>query len=105
MEIDCVESLRVSHSLIPVNFCPVPGSLCSPTIASIRMQLHAYADSWCVQASRPGDTILVEPGAWHEARDVAVRWPLRIVGGGAAPADTVLHCPRGADAALDVRWT
>lgn len=55
------------------------------------------------QASRPGDTILVEPGASHEARDVTVRWPLRIVGGGDAAADTVLHCPRGADAALDFR--
>ena len=82
--------LRVSHDARPrLGFCR--GA--HPTLRA------------AVEASRPGDTIVVEPGAWHEARDVAVRWPLRIVGGGDAPADTVLHCPRGADAALDFRWT
>ena len=81
--------LRVSH-----DERPRPGS-CRGAHPTLRA---------AVLASRPGDTILVEPGAWHEARDVAVRWPLRIVGGGDAPADTVLHCPRGADAALDFRW-
>ena len=39
----------------------------------------------------------------HEAADIAVRWPLRLRGNGAAPEDTVLVCPRGADAALVFR--
>ena len=80
--------LRVSHDA-----SPRPG-FCRGVHATLRA---------AVQASRPGDTILVEPGASHEARDVAVRWPLRIVGGGDAAAETVLQCPRGADAALDFR--
>lgn len=39
----------------------------------------------------------------HEAADIAVRWPLRLRGNGCAPEDTVLVCPRGADAALVFR--
>ncbi|KAK9841986.1 hypothetical protein WJX81_002803 [Elliptochloris bilobata] len=53
-----------------------------------------------VAASRPGDTIELEAAQVHEAADIAVRWPVRLRGGGAAPEDTVLLCPAGADAAL-----
>ena len=52
---------------------------------------------------RPGDTIELEAAQVHEAADIAVRWPLRLRGNGAAPEDTVLVCPRGADAALVFR--
>lgn len=52
---------------------------------------------------RPGDTIELEAAQVHEAADIAVRWPLRLRGNGAAPEDTLLVCPRGADAALAFR--
>jgi len=52
---------------------------------------------------RPGDTIELEAAQAHEAADVQVAWPIRLRGGGAAPEDTLLLCPRGADAALVFR--
>ena len=52
---------------------------------------------------RPGDTIELEAAQVHEAGNIAVRWPLRLCGNGSAPEDTVLVCPRGADAALVFR--
>jgi hypothetical protein len=54
-------------------------------------------------ARRPGDTIELEAAQAHEAADVQVAWPIRLRGGGAAPEDTLLLCPRGADAALVFR--
>ncbi|KAK9813155.1 hypothetical protein WJX72_009933 [[Myrmecia] bisecta] len=59
-----------------------------------------------VAASRPGDTIIIEPGETHIAQDVAIPWPLQLLGGGSMPESTVLTCPKGADAAaLDFRAT
>lgn len=46
-----------------------------------------------VASSRPGDTILVEPGAFHEAAGVLITHPVNILGGGASPETTVLSCP------------
>lgn len=53
-----------------------------------------------IAASRPGDTILLQPGV-HNVQGVVVTWPLTIRGAGAAPEHTVLRCPRGADFAID----
>ena len=39
-----------------------------------------------------------------QAREVEVRWPLHIVGGGRSPEETHLHCPLGADSAIIIRW-
>ncbi|MCG8319992.1 MAG: hypothetical protein MI921_10855, partial [Cytophagales bacterium] len=48
-------------------------------------------------------TISVDAGTPHLVKDVSVRWPLRIRGSGPSPEDTVLVCPKGADAAIDFR--
>lgn len=58
-----------------------------------------------VQASRAGDTIVLEAGQQHDAHDIVIPWPLKLVGSGAAPEDTVLVCPKGSEAALDFRST
>ena len=56
-----------------------------------------------VAASRPGDTILLEAGAPHHAHNIILPWPLRIMGGGAGPADTALVGPASPDPMLDFR--
>ena len=46
---------------------------------------------------------MLEAGQQHDAHDVVIPWPLKLVGSGAAPEDTVLVCPKGPEAALDFR--
>ncbi|KAK9811565.1 hypothetical protein WJX72_005999 [[Myrmecia] bisecta] len=58
-----------------------------------------------VAASRPGDTIVIEPGQTHIAQDVAIFWPLQLLGGGSKPESTVLTCPKGEASALVFRAT
>lgn len=58
-----------------------------------------------VHASRAGDTIVLEAGQAHNARDVVIPWPLKLIGSGAAAEDTLLLCPKGPEAALDFRST
>lgn len=52
---------------------------------------------------RPGDTIILEPGAAHAIKDVTVQWPLRLMGGGKAAEDTSLFCMLGAKSAFEFR--
>ena len=52
---------------------------------------------------RAGDTIVLEAGQEHAAHDVVIPWPLKLMGSGAVPEDTVLVCPKGPEAALDFR--
>ncbi|KAL3140655.1 F-box protein skip5 [Trebouxia sp. C0010 RCD-2024] len=58
-----------------------------------------------VNASRAGDTIVLEAGQSHEACDVVIPWPLKLMGSGTAAEATVVLCPKGPDAALDFRST
>ena len=39
-------------------------------------------------ACRPGDTIVVSPGVRHVSAQVAVSWPLKIIGAGSTPEET-----------------
>jgi hypothetical protein len=50
-----------------------------------------------VSAARPGDTILIAAGGTHVARNIQIKKPLCIIGGGELPDDTVLTCSRGSD--------
>ncbi|KAB8106701.1 hypothetical protein EE612_041156, partial [Oryza sativa] len=54
-----------------------------------------------VSAARPGDTILIAAGGTHVARNIQIKKPLCIIGGGELPDDTVLTCSRGSDNALE----
>lgn len=64
---------------------------------------HVYPSlQAAVSASRPGNTLWLAPGV-HAIADVALPWPLHLLGGGSRPEDTVLVCPRGADTGLDFR--
>eukprot|EP00803_Ostreobium_quekettii_P001780 evm.model.scf_200EXC.4 EVM.evm.TU.scf_200EXC.4 scf_200EXC:19995-21993(-) len=102
----CSMWLRVQHksaSLVASGSSTSLGSRGSASTEPEREdKLHTTLQS-AVAASRPGDTIVLDGGEPHCAKDVVVPWPLQIKGGGAAPEDTVLTCPKGADAALDVR--
>jgi len=52
--------------------------------------------SAAVTASRPGDTVFIQPGA-HVANNVVIKWPLHMIGGGQTPIDnTQLQCLGGA---------
>eukprot|EP00241_Pyramimonas_parkeae_P008189 CAMPEP_0114224582 /NCGR_PEP_ID=MMETSP0058-20121206/187_1 /TAXON_ID=36894 /ORGANISM="Pyramimonas parkeae, CCMP726" /LENGTH=182 /DNA_ID=CAMNT_0001335073 /DNA_START=488 /DNA_END=1036 /DNA_ORIENTATION=- len=54
-----------------------------------------------VAASRPGDTIVLQPGM-HFCSNVSLRWPLQLVGGGSTTKEAVLICPGGkVDAAIE----
>ena len=53
---------------------------------------------------RPGDTVLLMPDTPHFIGNVAVDWPLRLMGGGQAPEDTSLCCPVGAEFAINYRY-
>lgn len=53
-----------------------------------------------VDASHPGDTIVIQPGVYL-AQHIDVRWPLRICGAGPTPEHTVLRAPKGVDYAVD----
>lgn len=69
---------------------------CSPPPAPpprCRQRFPSLAEA--VAASRPGDTILLEPtppGRPHAAAGVAIAHPLRLLGDGDAPGDCVLRC-------------
>ena len=39
----------------------------------------------------------------HAVQDVAVNWPLRLLGGGKAAEETLLICTVGANSAVDFR--
>ena len=54
--------------------------------------------------NRAGDTIVLEAGQLHDARDVVIPWPLKLIGSGADAEDTVILCPKGPDAALEFRY-
>lgn len=58
-----------------------------------------------VLSSRAGDTIVLEAGQMHDAHDVVILWPLKLVGSGNVAEDTLLVCPKGPEAALDFRST
>ena len=47
---------------------------------------------------------MLEAGQLHNAHDVVIPWPLKLIGSGADAEDTVLLCPKGPDAALDFRY-
>ena len=57
----------------------------------------------CLMCCRAGDTIVLEAGQVHDAHDVVIPWPLKLVGSGHAAEDTLLVCPKGPEAALDFR--
>ncbi|OVA10837.1 hypothetical protein BVC80_8525g4 [Macleaya cordata] len=54
-----------------------------------------------VSAARPGDTILIGAGGSHHVRDIQIKKPLCLLGGGEHPDDTILACSRGSDSALE----
>lgn len=47
---------------------------------------------------------MLEAGQSHEACDVVIPWPLKLMGSGTAAEATVVLCPKGPDAALDFRY-
>ena len=47
---------------------------------------------------------MLEAGQVHDAHDVVIPWPLKLIGSGADAEDTVILCPKGPDAALDFRY-
>lgn len=47
---------------------------------------------------------MLEAGQVHDAHDVVIPWPLKLVGSGHAAEDTLLVCPKGPEAALDFRY-
>ena len=53
---------------------------------------------------RPGDTILIAPGVRHVDLQLEVMWPLKIVGAGEAPEDTVFIDPFPDAATITFRW-
>lgn len=55
-----------------------------------------------ISASRPGDTIFLQPGVYKVA-DLVISRPIHIMGGGLIPEETLLVSSRGADTALDFR--
>ena len=71
------------------------GRHCAQHFASLRE---------AVAASRPGDTLLLEPGEPHSAQDVQIAWPLRLLGGTLRAEDTMVECVKGATTALDFRY-
>ena len=42
---------------------------------------------------RPGDTLWLSPGE-HEAQELAITWPLQLIGGGQRPEDTLIVSPK-----------
>jgi len=46
---------------------------------------------------------VLEAGQMHDAHDVVILWPLKLVGSGNVAEDTLLVCPKGPEAALDFR--
>lgn len=47
---------------------------------------------------------MLEAGQSHQACDVVIPWPLKLMGSGTAAEATVVLCPKGPDAALDFRY-
>lgn len=67
---------------------------------------YAEHECHCLVCCRAGDTIVLEAGQMHDAHDVVILWPLKLVGSGNVAEDTILVCPKGPEAALDFRcWT
>lgn len=65
---------------------------------------HFAKHEWhCLMCCRAGDTIVLEAGQMHDAHDVVILWPLKLVGSGNVAEDTLLVCPKGPEAALDFR--
>ena len=58
----------------------------------------------CMVWNRVGDTIVLEAGQLHDAHDVVIPWPLKLIGSGRDAEDTILLCPKGPNAALDFRY-
>ena len=58
----------------------------------------------CAVCNRAGDTIVLEAGQLHDAHDVVIPWPLKLIGSGADAEDTLILCPKGPYAALDFRY-
>lgn len=52
-------------------------------------------------AARPGDTVLIAPGADHVASNIQIKKPLCLIGAGDHPDDTILTCSRGSESALE----
>ena len=64
---------------------------------------YAEHECHCLVCCRAGDTIVLEAGQMHDAHDVVILWPLKLVGSGNVAEDTLLVCPKGPEAALDFR--
>ncbi len=67
----------------------------SPAAAPPLCRAHFLTLADAVAASRPGDTILLEPtplGRPHDAAGIVISHPLRLLGGDSAPGDCVLRC-------------
>lgn len=47
---------------------------------------------------------MLEAGQSHDACDVVIPWPLKLMGSGADAEETLIVCPKGPDAALDFRY-
>ena len=67
---------------------PAPAPAPAP---SLRPGRHFPTLADAVAASRPGDTIILEPGAPHAADGVVTPHPLRILGGGDWPEAAILR--------------
>mmetsp|Transcript_21498 Transcript_21498/g.59748 ORF Transcript_21498/g.59748 Transcript_21498/m.59748 type:complete len:237 (-) Transcript_21498:766-1476(-) len=58
-----------------------------------------------VQASRPGNTILLEPGTHTVTHTIRVPWPLHFVSDSTVADDTLLVAAHGLDTVFDFRCT
>ncbi|MCL7025613.1 hypothetical protein MKW94_015788 [Papaver nudicaule] len=54
-----------------------------------------------VSAARPGDTICIGAGGSHDVRDIQIKKPLCLLGGGEHPDETTLVCSRGSESAFE----
>ena len=76
--------------------------LCIPLVL-IGMHSQVGSNHECLVQHRAGDTIVLEAGQSHDARDVVIPWPLKLMGSGIDAEETLILCPKGPDAALDFR--
>ncbi|KAH7624455.1 hypothetical protein Ndes2526B_g00655 [Nannochloris sp. 'desiccata'] len=73
---------------------PTSDDITAPSLASgiaqeYRQQFTSLHDA--IAFSRPGDTILLEPGV-HEASNLVISHPLQLIGDGSFPDSSTLHC-------------